>query len=100
MATKQNNNLMGALAYLFGWLSGVVLLLVSKDSFVRFHAAQSIVVFGLINVVMFVPFLNLVLAPILGLLGLVLWLVLMFKAYQGEKWVVPVVGKWAQKLIG
>lgn len=97
MAVKTNSNLMGALAYLFGWVSGVVLLLVSKDSFVRFHAAQSIVVFGLLTLLSFIPFLGWALAPILSL---VLWLVLMFKAYQGEMWEVPVVGKWAGKILG
>ena len=44
-------NIEGLLCYLFGWLSGLVLLLVEKNSkFVRFHAVQSLVVGGAVTV--------------------------------------------------
>src|SRR5579875_2112558 len=39
-------NVAGLLCYLLGWLTGIIFLLIDKRPFVRFHAAQSIVVFG------------------------------------------------------
>ncbi|HEV2146437.1 MAG TPA: DUF4870 domain-containing protein [Longimicrobiaceae bacterium] len=108
-------NVAGALAYLLGPLTGVVFFLIEKESrFVRFHAAQSIVV-GIAMVVasIVLSVLGAVLAvvPVIGwLIGLllsmafgfgsfVLWIVLMFKAFQGEEWEVPLVGAQAHRLL-
>lgn len=42
-----SENVVATLAYLFGWLSGLIVLLVEHESdYARFHAAQSVVVFG------------------------------------------------------
>ena len=42
-----DQNLAGLLCYVVGWVTGIVfLILEGKNKFVRFHAVQSIVVFG------------------------------------------------------
>jgi uncharacterized membrane protein len=38
-----------ALSYLFGWLSGLAFLLFDRRPFVRYHAAQSVIVFGTLS---------------------------------------------------
>jgi uncharacterized membrane protein len=76
-----------------------------NNKFVRFHAVQSIVVFGVISILYFilrfVPVIGWVINIFLGLLAFILWIVLMVKAYQGQIWKVPVLGdiaeKWASK---
>ena len=96
-------NVAAALAYLLGWISGVVLLLAERQNrFVRFHALQSILVFGALSLAWFlclaIPLLGwlisfILIPPISG----VLWLLLMFKAYQGERFKLPVAGDIAEQ---
>jgi len=93
-------NTAAALSYVLGWLTGIVFLLIEKDPFVRFHAAQSIVVFGILTIVVLIPGIGWVIAPLAWIVGFVLWLVLIFKAYQGEEFKLPWVGNVAKKLLG
>ena len=105
------------LSYVLGWLTGLVVFLIDKRPYVRFHAAQSIVVFGglhVIQVVVAATFglgwgfggvgamdrlgAGLVLLDTLNLLSLVLWIVCIVKAYQGVRFKVPVAGEIAEKL--
>ena len=100
--TKGNENVLGAVAYLLGFITGVILLLVEKNSkFVRFHAMQSTVLFGglfVVNLVLgFIPILGWLVGFILSLAAFVLWLVLMWKAFNGEMYKVPYVGDIAEK---
>jgi uncharacterized membrane protein len=90
-------NTAAALSYVLGWLTGIVFLLIEKEPFVRFHAMQSIIVFGGLTVLSFVPLIGLVLAPLIMIVGFVLWLVLIYKAYQGEEFALPVIGEFAKK---
>ena len=91
-------NIRGALCYALGFISGVFFLLTEKENkFVRFHAMQSIIVFGAIFLVSFVPVLGWVLSVFLITLSLLLWLFLMYKAYQGEKFKLPVIGDLAEQ---
>ncbi|MFC1979282.1 DUF4870 domain-containing protein [Chloroflexota bacterium] len=104
-STGLDANVAGLLCYVLGWVSGLVFILIEKDNrFVRFHALQSIYVFGVITVVGIVlgwiPFIGTVLGPLVGLLGFVLWIVLMIKAYQGEMFKLPWAGNLAEKKIG
>src|SRR5712691_9664175 len=39
------------LAYAFGWVSGLILFLLEKNRNVRWHAAQSMVTFGILSLV-------------------------------------------------
>ena len=97
-------NVAGLLCYVLGWLTGIIFLIMEKENqFVRFHAMQSIVTFGAFTVVSivlcFIPFVGWVLGGLLGLPALVLWIVLMMKAYQGLKFKLPVAGDFAEKQI-
>ncbi len=94
-------NTAAALCYLLGWITGLVFLLIEKDDkFVRFHAMQSIVTFGVLNIAVMVPVVGWMLSPLVMILGFILWLVCMLKAYQGEKFKIPVVGDFAEKQVG
>jgi uncharacterized membrane protein len=100
--TQKNENLMGALCYLLGFITGIIFLLVEKQSkFVRFHAMQSTILFGgifIVNIGLgFIPILGWVAGMLLSLLAFVLWIVLMWKAFQGEMYKVPYVGDIAEK---
>jgi uncharacterized membrane protein len=101
MATGLKKNTAGALAYVFGPITGVIFLVLEKDPYVRFHAMQSIVVFTSLFVLQWVLGITLILLPLVPLIGIVsfvLWLILIYKAWQGEKWEVPVLGKFAKQL--
>ena len=101
-ATGLKKETAGALSYVLGPVTGVIMLLLEKDPFVRFHAMQSIVVFGALVILQWVLGFTIVLAiliPLVALLGFVLWLVLIYKAIQGEKWEVPVLGKYVNQLL-
>ncbi|MDD2251818.1 MAG: DUF4870 domain-containing protein [Dehalococcoidales bacterium] len=95
-------NVAGLLCYLFGWISGLVFLLIEKENaFVRFHAWQSIVVFGAFSIAMIVlniiPVIGWIISSILGMLVFVLWIILMVKAYQGVYYKLPWAGDLAEK---
>lgn len=90
-------NTAAALSYVLGWITGVIFLILEKDKFVRFHAMQSILVFGGLMILFFVPLIGLFLSPILMIAGFILWLVLIYKAYQGEEFKLPVIGDFAKK---
>ena len=99
-ATGLPKNTAAALAYALGWLTGIIFLLVEKDKFVRFHAMQSIVVFGALTILMIMPVVGWVLSPLLMILGFVVWLLLIYKAYQGEEFALPYIGEFAKKQLG
>jgi uncharacterized membrane protein len=92
----------GALAYVLGPVTGVLFLVIEKDPFVRFHAMQSTVVFVVLFVLQWVLGITIILFPLsalIGIIGFALWLILIYKAWQGEEWEVPVLGKIARNLI-
>ncbi len=100
--TKGNENLMGAASYLLGFLTGIIFLLVEKQSrFVRFHAMQSTMLFGGIFVANFalgfIPILGWIVGLLLTFTAFILWIVLMWKAFQGEMYKVPKIGDMAEK---
>jgi uncharacterized membrane protein len=103
--TNLEPNVAGLLCYVAGWVTGLVFFLIEKDDdFVRFHAMQSIIVFGglailsiIFGILMLVPFLGYILFSLLWICVLILWILLMVKAYQGEKWKLPVIGDLAEK---
>lgn len=100
--TSGNQNLMGVLTYVLGFVTGIAFLLIEKSNqFVRFHAMQSTITFGGIFVLSlvlgFIPFIGWVLGMLLGPASLILWILLMYKAYSGEKYKLPYVGEMAEK---
>jgi uncharacterized membrane protein len=102
-STGLDANVAAALAYALGFITGVVFLVSERDSrFVRFHAMQSIIVFLGLSVVCVllqsIPLLGMLIAIFLVIpLSAVLWLLLMFKAYQGERFKLPIVGDMAEQ---
>ncbi|HOW58243.1 MAG TPA: DUF4870 domain-containing protein [Candidatus Omnitrophota bacterium] len=98
-------NLEALLCYAFGWVTGLVFLLVEqKNAFVRFHALQSLVTFLGLFIVSFVsgliPVLGMLLNMLIFLLGVALWIILMIKAYKGERFKLPVVGDFVEQQLG
>jgi uncharacterized membrane protein len=90
-------NVAAALTYLLGWVTGILFFLVEKDPDIRFHALQSIIFFGSLTILGILPVLGWLLSPFLFLIGLVGWIVLLVKAYQGEKFKLPIIGELAVK---
>jgi len=112
-----SENVAGLLCYVLGWVTGIIFFLIDKRPYVRFHAAQSIVVFGglqVISIAVGIIFggrftimggqgafgLGWALYSLINLVALVLWILLMVKAYQGEKFQVPVAAGIAQRFAG
>ena len=96
-------NVAGLLCYVLGWITGIIFLVIDKRPWVRFHAAQSIVVFGGLTIIRIaLGFMGgtiggtigwglmAMIGMFIGLIGLVLWIVLMVKAYKHENFRVPV----------
>ena len=108
-------NVAGLLCYVGGWISGIVFLVIEKKSkFVRFHAWQSIMTFGVLTVAQIIvsgilaaigaATLSFGLIAVAGVLGtiiwvltVVLWIVLMIQAGTGKMWKLPWVGNWAER---
>ena len=104
-STGLAENVAGLLCYVLGWISGLVFILIEQENkFVRFHAMQSIIVFGALTIASFIlgwiPFIGAFLIWLISLLGLVLWIVLMIKAYQGTEYKLPWSGNLAEKWVG
>jgi uncharacterized membrane protein len=115
-----SENAAATLSYVLGWLTGIIFYLVDRRPYVRFHAAQSIVVFGGLHIIraivgamfgvgwFFTGFggfehwgsfgLGIILLSIIGLVSFVLWIVCMIKAFQGERFMVPYAGEIATNL--
>ena len=95
-------NIAALLSYLFGVITGIIFFVLEKQNkFVRFHAMQSIVVFGFLfvldAVLMLIPVIGWALMPIVWVVSVILWIILMIKAYQGEYFKLPIAGDIAEK---
>ncbi|MBL7156765.1 MAG: DUF4870 domain-containing protein [Candidatus Omnitrophica bacterium] len=95
-------NIAGLLCYLLWFITGIIFFLIEKENkFVRFHAMQSIITFGFLfilgMILPFIPIVGWVFIPLLWIFELVLWIVLMVKAYQGERFKLPVAGDIAEQ---
>jgi len=96
-----DKNVACAVTYVLGWVSGLIFFLAEKeDKEVRFHAVQAIILFGALTILSMIPVIGWALSPFLCLAGFVLWLVLILKAYKGEKVKLSVIGDWAEKWAG
>ena len=96
-STGLEENVAGFLCYLLGFVTGIVFLVVEKkSSFVKFHAKQSTITFlGLFVILVAVGWVP-VLGTLIWIFTLILWLVLMIKALQGKRYLLPIVGKFAE----
>lgn len=94
---ESSGNLNAALTYVVGWITGLIFLLTEKeDKFIRFHAAQSFVTFGALTIILWIPAIGQLFGIILAPIGFILWIFLMVKAYQGERYELPFISKYAE----
>lgn len=109
------DNVASALSYLLGFITGIIFLAIApynQNRTVRFHAFQSIffsialiaisIGLGILSMILFAV--SFWLGTLFGLLQMayglavfILWLYLMWKAYQGQKVMLPVIGELAEK---
>ena len=111
-------NVAGLLCYIFGWISGLIFLLIDKRPFVKFHGAQSIalsisffvvwvafwivtMILGLITAMMHFPigFLMAFLFPVVILAFFITFIFCMYKAYQHEMFKLPIIGNIVEKMV-
>jgi len=116
--TALASNVAATLSYVLGFITGVIFLVLDpykNDRFVRFHAFQSIffsvalMVFWFVwNGVFWTLFMGMhflwVILSLVGMLvslgALLLWLFLMYKAYNNERYMLPIIGEIAAKQAG
>jgi len=101
-STGMQPNVAALLSYLIGFITGIIFYVIEKENkFVRFHAMQSMIVFGFFFVLglilSVIPVVGWGLMPVLWVIEVVLWILLMIKAYQGEMFKLPVAGDIAEK---
>ncbi|WP_052890999.1 DUF4870 domain-containing protein [Thermogemmatispora carboxidivorans] len=100
-----------ALGYLFFWLSGLIVFVTEKrNRFVRFHAMQSLIFFGLVTLVLialriveFIPVIGAVagfLDALIQLLATVGWVALIVLTFVGRHIRLPVIGDYAERYSG
>ena len=104
---NMDENVAGALCYVLWWLTGIIFYLIEKDNkFVKFHAMQSILTFLGFTIIMVV--LNAItfwlwflwwLSVLVFLLSIIAWIILIVKAYQGEKFKIPIIGDIAENMV-
>jgi len=104
-------NVAAALCYLAGLITGILFLVLepyNKDKTIRFHAFQSIfanlaMIAGwfVLTILAYTPFLGLLFTFLIvfayPLATLALWIILMYKAYNRERFVLPIIGPLAEK---
>jgi uncharacterized membrane protein len=112
---QMSSNIAALLAYILGLITGIIFLVIEpykNDRFVRFHAFQSIF-YCIAIFVIFIAWgiVGIVLGPILATLWFalgtlirlgffLLWLFLMYKAYNNERFMLPIIGDLAAKQAG
>jgi uncharacterized membrane protein len=99
-----DENIASLLCYLVIWVTGIIFYLIEKDNkTVKFHALQSVLTFLPLNIIYWFLLeifwwsgIAYALTLLIGVVMFILWIVLMVKAYQGEKFKVPIVGDIAE----
>ncbi len=109
-------NVAGLLCYVLGWVTGLIFLLIDQRPFVRFHAMQSLITFGGFHAIQLVlifggvmggfasamsggflfGMISFLVYGVLSLAILVAWIICMVKAFQGQKFKLPIVGNIAE----
>ena len=121
-STGLRPNVAGLLCYLGVWVTGIIFLIIErKNRIVRFHAIQSLVTFGILQIIVaianavgrwadwapspwswfFYPqsVAAHVVSVVFTVIGVVLWLVLMYQTYHGRLLKLALFGELAQKLL-
>ena len=95
-------NVAGLLCYVLTWVTGIIFVVLEKKStFVKFHAWQSIMTFGVLTVayliLMWIPVIGWILSILIWIAMGILWIILLIQAGTGKMWKVPWAGNWAEK---
>lgn len=110
--TDTNRNIVAALSYFLGFITGIIILFVERDDkYVRFHAMQSTLIFGglfgvnfifslVFGGLSFLGFLATAVNSVITVVALIVWIVSMIRAYQGQVFKWPIVGDLAEKKVG
>ncbi|MBN2239523.1 MAG: hypothetical protein JW712_07100 [Dehalococcoidales bacterium] len=103
--TGLDEKIAGMLSYLVLWPSGIIFLILEPNNkYVRFHALQSIIVFGAISIAMmifsWIPVFSVIIYIVGGVLMFALWVLLLIKSSQGDRYKVRWAGDLAEKLNG
>ena len=103
-STGLSPNIAGLLCYVGVWISGIIfLVLEQRNKFVRFHAAQSIIVFGTLTVagiiLGLIPVVGVAFSTIIGITGFIVWIIMIVKASSGEWYKLPWAGDVAEKIV-
>ena len=109
-------NIASLLCYICMPITSIVFMLLEKDNKdVQFHAWQGTVfgvgyIVAIVAIEIFAALLGAVvsflgvmvglLVPVIGLVSLILWVICLIKAYQGERWKIPYIGDFAEKKAG
>lgn len=103
-STGLEENIAGLLCYLVWPITGIIFFILEKENqFIRFHALQSIITAVALFIMRFalgaIPLIGWLMEMLVGILAVVLWIVLMVKAYQREKFKLPVIGDISEQQI-
>ncbi len=102
-STGLDEKVAGMLSYIVGWITGIIFLILEPNNkYVRFHALQSIIIFGAITVVGaifgWMGVFGFIIRILLSVLAFILWVILLVKSSQGERykviWAGPLAEKW------
>lgn len=104
--TGLSDNAAGALAYVT-IIPAIVFLLVepyNRNSFVRFHSWQCIflaIASVAVHIVLgAIPVIGWIILPFVSLAFLVVWIIALVKALKGERYQLPIIGKFAAQQAG
>jgi uncharacterized membrane protein len=112
--TGMNARTEAIVSYVLWWFTGLIFFVIErKNRFVRFHAAQSFLFFGSVSIVLtilhfigIIPILGLLLAlplafltTVIYILAIAVWLFLMFQAYRGNYFRLPIFSGYADRLL-
>ena len=109
-STGLDANVAALLANLLGPISGLIFVLIEKESrLVKFHAWQALLFGGVYFVAMILfgiagatvlPCIGFLIQLGVGVAAFVVWILLMVQAYQGKLWKLPVIGDFAEQQAG
>ena len=103
------DNVAGMLAYVT-IIPAIIFLVMepyNRNRFVRFHSFQNIffcvgwialwIALSVVGMIPVLGWMTLLLWPLVGLGGLIIWIILLIKANQGQMWKLPFIGDLAEK---
>jgi uncharacterized membrane protein len=103
------DNVAGMLAYVTV-VPAIIFLVMepyNRSRFVRFHAFQSLffavawialwIALSIVGMIPVLGWMTLLIWPLVGLGGLIIWIILLVKANQGQMFKLPVIGDLAEK---